>query len=175
MSSNVGDQASLSFAAYAVLAAGRTIDQIGNLEAQGFTAMQARAFAKRYPTVVDSFDDQSSGFQVAVFKDSLDDAPGNISIAFRGTQLPEDVPTALDIVGAGCAYAQVVSMVNWWLAASTPAGQGQMAVQYRLASYAIGNVPENAVVLREDGATAFVLEAAPSILATGVLAAALNA
>ncbi len=56
-------------------------------------------------------------------------------------------------------------MANWWLRASAAAGQVQ---QYRLVSYALADVPADAVVLRPDGADVLVLEAAPTAAAFSV-------
>ena len=57
--------------------------------------------------------------------------PGNLTVAFRGTEIPEDLPTGADMLLAGAAYDQIVAMVNWWVKATTP--RGQMAQQFRLA------------------------------------------
>jgi pimeloyl-ACP methyl ester carboxylesterase len=74
-------------------------------------------------------------------------------------------------VGAGAGYNQIVAMANWWAKASAPSGQ--MVQQFRLISYAPDVVPAGAVVLRSDGVQSLVLEAAPTVEATGELAAAL--
>lgn len=172
MTNQLHDQAVLSLAAYAALSRGRTIDQTDDLQDQEFTSTQAAQFAARFPTVVTSLSDPGSGFQVAVFKDTLDELPGNMMVAFRGTTIPEDLSAGADILGAGAGYDQIVAMTNWWRRASGP--KDSLVPQFRLATYALGAVPSNAVVLRLSIDSAFVLEATDSITATGELNQALG-
>src|SRR6266498_1116952 len=141
----------LAFAAYATLIRGSTTAQQAALEAAdvGMSPKQAEEFARLYPTVVTSFDDApNTSFQVTVFKDTAGDLPGNLTIAFRGTTIPEDLSTGLDIVGFGTGYDQIVAMANWWLRASA---KDQMVQQFRLTSYTADAVPVDAVVIRPNG------------------------
>ena len=164
--------AQLSLASYARLIEGvGVVDQRTALQRAGFTPTEALNFAASYPTIVSYFDDPSSGFQVSVFKDTFGNSPGNLTIAFRGTELPEDLATALDIGAAGAAYSQIVAMVNWWLREATPAGED--ADQYQLVTYALDAVPVDAVVLRADADSAYVLDRALSVVAEGTLATAI--
>ena len=159
--------AQLALASYAALLPGSTGAQRPALETDGvgMTSTQAREFTSVYTEVVTTFDDtrddggSSSGFQVAV----LEDASGNLSIAFRGVFGPEDIPAALDIGGFGAAYSQIVAMANWWARASAPVGQSVQ--QFRLNSYPVGSVPSGAVVIGTDAASAVVLESALSAAA----------
>lgn len=151
--------AQLALAAYASLLPGEVNDQKTSLERADFTNAQATEFATRYPKVVATFDDSITGLQVTVFKDTSN----NLTVAFRGSTFPEDLPTGVDIVGAGAGYNQIVAMANWWAKASAPSG---MVQQFRLISYATDAVPAGAVVLRSDGVQSFVLEAAPTVEAT---------
>jgi pimeloyl-ACP methyl ester carboxylesterase len=129
------------------------------------SASQALAFAARYPTVVTFFDDTNSGLQVAVFKDTVDDAPGNVTVALRGTTLPEDLPAGVEIGGAGAAYGQIVAMVNWWNRAS--GAPGQMVNQFRLTEIQNHLIPSGAVVLRPGAMpdTSYVLDVMPQVAA----------
>src|SRR5438034_3307402 len=163
--------AELALASYSTLQDGATAidDQIRALRLTSGAQMsltEAIAFASRFPTVVTHFSDPATGFQVTVFKDTVGDAPGNLTVAFRGTEIPEDLPTGADIVGAGAGYDQIVAMANWWAKVSA---KDQMVQQFRLASYAPEAVPEGAVVLRPNGVQSLVLEAAPWAAATGEL------
>src|SRR5258708_22104573 len=63
-------------------------------------------------------------------------------------------------------------MTNWWLRASTP--ERQMVKQYRLAKYAPDAVSAEAVVIRSNALSEFVLEMAPRAVATGEVARALS-
>ena len=151
--------ADLAFAAYANLNSGDTnlpvnIDALAGPTGAGMSLTQSTAFASRHPTVVTTSSDPTTGFQVTVFKDST----GNLTVAFRGTEIPQDLPTGADIVGSGAGYDQIVAMVNWWARAS--ASPGQMVQQFRLVSYAPEAVPADAVVLRPNGIQVLVLEAA---------------
>src|SRR5438552_1195468 len=112
-----GDQAELALAAYADLRTGRTADQQTVLQAAGFTELQAAGFAGRRPTVIARFDDQDSGFSTTVFSD----ATGNLTVAFRGTELKSnDLRSDGDIAVAGAAYEQIIALANWWRRASQP-------------------------------------------------------
>ena len=148
--------AELSLASYATLDLGptETAKNIGELIRSGMSLTQATQFAKLYPTVVTTSGDPTTGFQVTVFKDTA----GNLTVAFRGTEIPEDLPTGADMIGLGAAYDQIVAMANWWERAS--AQPGQMVQQFRLARYAPEAVPADAVVLRPNGIQVLVLEAA---------------
>ena len=165
----------LASASYAKLAEGTTASgaNVAALRDAVQAAMPPRLvneFAALYPTVVTYFDDGLTGFQVAVFKDSSDDQPGNVTIAFRGTDKlslgdNSDLPTGADIVGPGTGYEQIVAMVNWWLRESSPAGQ--LVNQYELKSYSLTDIPASSVVLRSDATSAFVLDDAGTIVAQG--------
>ncbi|TAK86930.1 MAG: hypothetical protein EPO20_05580 [Betaproteobacteria bacterium] len=61
-----------------------------------------------------------SGFSVTTF---VENSTGQLYVSFRGTEGPTDWAQDLDIVGAGLAYRQVIAMVNWYLSASTAAGE----------------------------------------------------
>ena len=166
------ENAELTLAAYANLGSGPTLGAsnftvltAGEGEGAGMSSTQATAIGNLYPMVVAAFDDRTGGFQVAVFKDSPDDLPGNVTVAFRGTTLPEDLASAIDIGTAGAAYSQIVAMANWWLRESSPAGQ--IVDQYQLVTYSLDAVPADAVVLRSDADSAYVLDAAPSLVAQG--------
>lgn len=133
---------------------------------------EAIEFARRYPTVVTNFDDPATGLQLTVFKDTAGDLPGNLTIAFRGTTIPEDLAAGVEIVGAGAAYSQIVAMANWWARDSAP--QGQIVQQFQLVNYALDVVPAGVVVLRSDSMQSLVLEAGLPVAATGTLTAALT-
>ena len=125
------NQAVLSLAAYATLRRGETIDQINNLVAQQFSATQAAQFAALYPTVITSFNDSISGLQLTVFKDTLGNSGGNLTVAFRGTTIPEDLPTGADIpIGALFDHPVTDLPVQGRVAVAAdqrhpPGGQGQ--------------------------------------------------
>jgi hypothetical protein len=176
MTNELYQNAELSLAAYATFVLNPTgesntssRENINALRATRMSGAQADEFVLRYPTIVTQYHDNTSDFDVAAFKD----AAGNITVAFRGTTIPEDLPTGAYIVGAGAAYDQIVAMANWWLRVSSP--QGSSVAQYRLATYQPGAAPEGAVVLREDGISVWVLEDAPRQAASGALMVALGA
>ena len=138
----------------------------------GMVSAQARAFATLYTTVVAQFNDRTieggmnTGLSVAVLKDDA----GNLTVAFRGVDKwalgdQSDFPTGADIFGAGAGYDQIVAMANWWLRESAP--NDQSVPQYRLTTYAPSEVPGDAVVLRSDAESAYVLEAADRVLGSG--------
>ena len=167
----------LALAAYATLVTGPTDDQRGALQdaaGSGMPPNQALAFAARYPTVVTTFEDPTTGLQLTVFKDTPGNSGGNLTVAFRGTTIPEDLPTGADIVGSGAAYNQIVAMANWWARASAPPDQINVK-QFQLASYAPDAVPADAVALRPNGEEILVLEAAASAPAFTVAQGNLNA
>ena len=163
--------AELSVASYATLALGPTGTDanIAALIQAGMSATQAAEFAARYPTVVAYYDDRpNTDFQVAVFSD----AAGNLTVAPRGTEVPQDLPTDADIALAGAAYDQIVAMVNWWLRAS--ATTDQAVQQFRLATFPADSVPADAVVIRTNAdSTVFALANGPVVNGTGELASAL--
>lgn len=175
------NSAELSLASYSTLVQGETRLQTSALQAEGkgMSLTQATAFATRFPTVITQYADTlangglGTGFNATVFKD----ATGNLTLAIRGTDSlgvtgdASDLSTGLDIVGSGAGYDQIVAMVNWWNRASAPAGQ--MVNQFRLAEVPLNQIPSGAVVLRSGAESAYVLNVAPQVAATGELAAAL--
>ena len=152
MSERLFESAQLAEAAYADLQRGETFAQRESLVRADLALAQAEEFALRYPTVVAFHDDlkaeeSPTGFQVVVFKDSAEtDTPGNLTVAFRGSRLPEDLSTGADLVLAGTAYDQIVAMVNWWNRAS--ASPGTSVEQFRLVELPYTQISAGAVVLR---------------------------
>ncbi len=164
------NNAELALAAYAALQNGTTADQdqiraLAQVSGAPMSLTEAVEFARRYPTVVTSFDDSSTGLQVTVFKDTLGDLPGNLSLALRGSTFPEDFATGVDIVGAGAGYNQIVALANWWRRIST--APGQMVSQFSLVELSQQSIPESAVVLRPGTTegTSYVLVVTPQVLA----------
>jgi Ca2+-binding RTX toxin-like protein len=164
------NDAELALASYANLIDGDTLLQANRdaLLAAGMSTSQITAFAARYPTVVMSFSDPSTGFQVTVFKDDL----GDVKVAIRGVS-GDDLAASIDIGGAGAAYNQIVAMWNWWARASSPSGE--MVQQYRLVEVLNQSIPPGAVVLRATSPdTSYVLDVAPQVGSTGELVDALG-
>jgi hypothetical protein len=139
----------------------------------GMSLTQATAFAKRFPTVVASYDDlPGTGFQATVFKDTSGAVPGNLTLAIRGTEDSggDFFPTDADILTGGAAYDQIVAMVNWWKRASADPGTSEeptMVDQFRLAEVSNSQIPEGAVVLRAgvNPDTSYVLDVADQVAA----------
>jgi Ca2+-binding RTX toxin-like protein len=168
----------LAIASYANLTKGDTssFDNQASLADANQGAMpptQLNEFVRLYSTVVTSFSDPTCGFQVAVFKDTPGDERGNVTVAFRGTQLLDDAGAVLEIGTSGAAYSQIVAMVNWWTRAS--ASTEDLVQQYRLAYYPLNEAPADVVTISSDDVSALVLETAPSVYGTGELVAALAA
>jgi len=144
--------AQLAQAAYASLNQGPARDSIGNLASQFFTVRQSTAFVASYPTIVTQFNDEpakggmGTGLSATVFKDTIGTTSGNLTLAFRGTELvPNDLGTDLNIWLSGAGYDQIVAMVNWWNRAS--ASKGVEVAQFSLGWVATSDVPAGAVVL----------------------------
>lgn len=173
--------AELAFASYASLNSGSTDLQRQALEADGarMAPSQAENFAARFPIIVTQYNDitaaegMGTGFNATVFKDSA--TPGNITLAIRGTDalLGNDAAADSSIAVSGAAYDQIVAMVNWWLRATML--KDQMVNQFRLVSYSPDTVPAGAVVLRSTAESAYVLDVALQVKATGEVQAALAA
>ena len=111
------NNAELAMAAYANLTVGSTslqsnIDALTSAEAggSGMTEAQAIAFSDRYPTIVASQSETTSGFSATVFKDSDE----QLTVAIRGTADVADLIADVDLSLYGAAHDQIVDMVNWW-------------------------------------------------------------
>jgi len=94
----------------------------------GFSNAQADAFIARY-AVVDQFTDPDTGFSATVF---LDTETNEYHLAMRGTEgapFNIDVLADLSIGLNGVATNQVLSMLNYYLRLTAPAGE---VTQYEL-------------------------------------------
>ena len=109
---DIYNYAELSFAAYADLSEGDTLNQKGKLTNADFTSKQAEKFAARYSEVITQFNDTETSFSATVFKEAV---TGNLTLAFKGTlEFGDFIPTDGDIALHGAAYDQIVAMYNWW-------------------------------------------------------------
>ena len=75
---NIYTNAELALAAYASLESNSLTSSTSNIEAlidAGFSAEQAKEFAKQYPVVVEQYNDTDNSFSATVFKD----AEGNLT------------------------------------------------------------------------------------------------
>jgi hypothetical protein len=94
----------------------------------------------------------TSGFDATVWKGKAGtEYAGQTYVSMRGTLGAADLLTDIDLAANGAARAQYVDMINWWLKASTPAGQ--QAKQVMLAN----------------GGAGLYFAAAPTVTATGEL------
>jgi hypothetical protein len=129
----------LAMAAYANLIPGVNPIPALTYKDCGMSPAQAARFADTY-TVVAQYDDSVTGFGATSFSATVfKDASGNLTLAIRGTAeltgSPNDLTTDADIAISGAGYDQIVAMVNWWLRASTPAGN--TVLQYEITSQPI--------------------------------------
>jgi hypothetical protein len=178
------EAAELAQASYASLFVGGTnlwinADALQSPSGAGISPTQLIDFAKRYPAIVTQFNDEpakggmGTGLSATVFKDTIGTTPGNLTLAFRGTELvPSDLGTDLNIWLAGAGYDQIVAMVNWWKRAS--AAKDEEVAQFSLGWMATSDVPAGAVVLSIVGEESYVLAAANPGIATGELYEALQ-
>lgn len=176
--SNLLNAAELATAAYATLNTSALAGQRTALMNAGMAGNQADKFSPRFQVMTQYADTlapagMGTGFNATVFKD----VSGNLTLAIRGTDalLSNDAAADSSIAVGGAGYDQIVAMVNWWLRATRP--QDQMVNQFRLAEVPLSSVSEGAVVLRSGAApnTAYVLDVAPQVNATGEVQAALAA
>jgi len=121
--------AELALAAYATIDDNLDLnDQLDALVNAGFSTSQAANFSSRYSVVTQFTDNEDenfpdTGFSVTVFKD----ASGNLTVAFRGTEVGDFVNDILTtdinyIAAKGAGYDQITAMYNWWLRVSSPIG-----------------------------------------------------
>lgn len=128
------DNSELALAAYAkfpsIDSEKNTLNYRTELKESGMTDIQITEFATRYPKIISSIPDTSSGFSATVFKS----ADGKLSVAIRGTTDIVDLSDAdfAEIVAHGAAYKQIVDMYNWWQILASPAGTPvqQYSVEY---------------------------------------------
>jgi Ca2+-binding RTX toxin-like protein len=83
-------------------------------------------------THVENDDVTGSGFDATVWKES---ASGKIFVSMQGTSGLQDFLADISLATTGNARSQVTSMVNWWLAISTPLGSLAPQVRDIGASY----------------------------------------
>jgi len=176
------ETAELAQASYANLFVGGTnlrvnADALQSPSGAGTSPTQLIDFAKRYPAILTQFNDEvanggmGTGLSATVFRDAA--TPGNLTLAFRGTELvPNDLGTALNIWLSSAGYDQIVAMVNWWNRAS--ALKDVEVAQFSLGWMATSDVPAGAVVLGIVGEESYVLAAADRKKATGELYDALQ-
>lgn len=167
----INENSQLALASYASLNLGilNTVAQRSALIGAGMAESQAISFVDNYVEVVIQYNDitaaggMGTGFNATVFKD----APGNLTLAIRGTDalLSNDAAADSSIALAGAGYDQIVAMVNWWLRATAP--QDQMVNQFRLVEVPLSSVSEGAVVLRSTAESAYMLDTASQVKATG--------
>jgi Ca2+-binding RTX toxin-like protein len=173
------DNAELALAAYAKLqngitSAGPNLDALRAVSDVGVSPTQADEFASRHPTIVTQFDDtadeggMSTGFSATVFKG----VAGNLELAIRGTDnlfgSAGDVKTDADIFMAGAGYDQIVAMVNWWLRISS--STNELVRQFRLVEVSVFAIPANAVMLRSNADSAYILDVGAEVYGTGQIA-----
>ena len=174
------DSSELALAAYANLGNGSTgagvnLDALKAVSDVGVSPTQVEEFASRYPTIVTQFNDSAdeggmgTGFSATVFKAQS----GQLTLAIRGTDRltgsGSDLSTDADIFLAGAGYDQIVAMVNWWSRATAPAGE--LVRQFRLVEVPLHAVSADAIVLRADDDSAYVLDVAAAAPATGEVGA----
>ncbi|PCI16159.1 MAG: hypothetical protein COB62_08110, partial [Piscirickettsiaceae bacterium] len=119
-----------------------------------------------------------TSFSATVFKDK----DNNLTLAIKGTSERGDYyPTDLNIGLYGAGYDQILAMKNWWLRASTPAGQSvqQFAIQHY--SQLTGQAPEGAVFLYTETGSGpvpipqdYYMVSTASVIATGDVVQALS-
>jgi len=120
------NDAEMAAAAYADLLSGPMDNDLNRTalsaaEGGGMSLTQVEKFATRYPTAVAQYDDAKNGttsFSATIFKNTVANVPGSLTLAFRGTReqsgTPNDLTTDLDIFNSGAGYDQIVAMANWW-------------------------------------------------------------
>jgi hypothetical protein len=186
------NNAELAFASYASLQPGLTggavnIEALQTPSGNGMTSTQATKFALRYPDIIAQFNDtpaeggMGTSFSVTVFKDTVGNSAGNITIAFRGTLeinpfgTPNDIlPTDANIFVEGAGYDQIVAMYNWWKREGSEGGL--LVDQYQIVSRSREELPPaNSVPLYVDPENGYFLVVAPAVVANGGVWNALNA
>jgi Ca2+-binding RTX toxin-like protein len=176
----------LAQAAYSSFASGDSSGSlIGALTAGAatFSATQATLFAEQYSVLLQYNDDtpgaggNGTSLSVTVFKDVTTNA---LTLAIRGTLETEDfVPTDGNVAARGAGYDQIAALYNWWLRASTPAGQP--VTQFRVREVEFDGTSPTATLLPLYGLPnmgsnrVMALETIAPVVATGELVGALSA
>ena len=143
---NTFTNALLADAAYVV-----GLTSAGDLKAaldERMTPELAAHIAKNFSVVTQIETGGLSSFDATIWR-------ANTSSGARGTQEYADFLVDINLAVTGSAQAQLVSMVNWWLAISTPVGQSAMQIRTTIGGGMIGQF----------------FEAAPSVAGTGLISA----
>ena len=134
----------------------------GSLSAKLDTRMTpelAAYIAKNFSVVTQIETGGLSSFDATVWRANTAsgavDPNGKLYVTMRGTQEATDFLVDIDLAVTGSAQAQLVSMVNWWLAITTPVGQSAMQIRTTIGGGMIGQF----------------FEAAPSVAGTGLIPA----
>ena len=119
----------------------------------------AALIAKNFSVVTQIETGGLSSFDATIWRANTASGPvdpnGKLYVTMRGTQEATDFLVDIDLAVTGSAQAQLVSMVNWWLAITTPVGQSAMQIRTTIGGGMIGQF----------------FEAAPSVAGTGLIPA----
>ncbi|CAN5567064.1 hypothetical protein BH11PSE7_BH11PSE7_33800 [soil metagenome] len=112
----------------------RTRDGLAVLIEARMTPALARYIGAKFTLVshIETDDVTGSGFDATVWKDN---ASGKMYVSMQGTSGLQDFLADINLATTGNARSQVTSMVNWWLAISTPVGNLAPQVRDVGASY----------------------------------------
>ncbi len=122
---DIFQQVQLTEASYADFSTGVAIEDA--LETSGFSEAQAAEFIEHWQVVNHMPNTDDNGFSATLFQ-SLD-APGQYTLAIRGTEFPADIINDIlsaDLGGiaiSGAAFEQIIDLYNYWQRLTTPAEQ----------------------------------------------------